>query len=113
MARLIDADELMKSIEDNSYPVSQKHNSIEKGMTLTGIKQCIKDCTAVYAEPVRRGKWIEAQGIIGIDPETLDVKIGNVDRCSLCSTEFVSVPVKYKYCPNCGSIMRGDDYGKK
>ena len=42
MARMIDADELMKSIEDNSYPVLQKNGSVEKGMTITGIKQCIE-----------------------------------------------------------------------
>ena len=58
MARLIDADELMKSIEDNSYLVSQKNNSIEKGMTLTGIKRCIDEQLTVDAEPVRREKWI-------------------------------------------------------
>ena len=91
MARLIDADKLLKSIEDNSYPVSQKHNSVEKGMTIAGIKQCIEEQPTVDAEPVRRGKWIEKPYLIGIS-----------NFCSVCSENFGS---KYKRCPNCGAKM--------
>lgn len=44
--RLIDADFLMKYIEKHSYPVKHGTNNVEKGMTITGIEQCI--CEQVY-----------------------------------------------------------------
>jgi hypothetical protein len=46
--RLIDADELFKQISKNSYLVAQKNNSVEKGMTITGIKQAIDEQPTAY-----------------------------------------------------------------
>ena len=94
MARMIDADNLMKSIEDNSYSVSQKNNSIEKGMTLTGIRQCIEEQPTVDAEPVRRGKWVE----FGND-------IHHCLECSKCGYLQSIYENRPKYCPNCGEKM--------
>ncbi len=88
MARMIDADELMKSIEDNCYSVSQKHNSIEKGMTLNGIKQCIEEQPTVDAEPIRHGNWIR-NGVF-------------CANCSECGKNSVDIG---KYCSNCGAKM--------
>ena len=105
MARMIDADNLMKSIEDNSYSVSQKNNSIEKGMTLTGIRQCIEEQPTVDAEPVRRGKWIEKEVIGGINSLTFKVEKYKIYKCSLCRIEVMPSSIKYKYCPECGAKM--------
>ena len=98
MARLIDADELMKSIEDNSYPVLQKNGSVEKGMTITGIKQCIEEQPTVDAEPVRHGEW--------------NFDYGN-PICSLCGEEPYRKSNRDmpKYCPNCGAKMEESDNG--
>lgn len=38
----------MESIKRHSYPVSQRNNSIENGMTLTGIQQCIDEEPTAY-----------------------------------------------------------------
>lgn len=39
--RLIDTDFLMKHIAKHSYPVRHGTNNVEKGMTITGIKECV------------------------------------------------------------------------
>lgn len=39
--KLINADFLMKHIAKHSYPVRHGTNNVEKGMTITGIKECI------------------------------------------------------------------------
>lgn len=41
--RIAKVDDLLEHIAKHSYPVCQQHNSIENGMTLTGIKQCIDE----------------------------------------------------------------------
>ena len=95
--RLIDADEIMKSIDDNSYFVSQKYNSIEKGMTLTGIKQFIEEQPTIDAEQVRHGKLIKP-GIC-----TLNCIVG---KCALCGGFNIEGA---KYCQWCGAKMDGGE----
>ena len=41
--RLIDGDALLKTIEKHCYQVQYDRTSIEKGMTLTGIRQAINE----------------------------------------------------------------------
>lgn len=41
--KLIDADALLKTIEKHCYQVWYDRTSIEKGMTLTGIRQAINE----------------------------------------------------------------------
>lgn len=49
--RLIDADKLLKEIEENSYRLRSVINSTENGMFLTGIRQAIdKSPTIIEAE---------------------------------------------------------------
>lgn len=55
--RLIDADGLFEFINDHSYPVRYDRNSIEKGMNITGIKECIDEApTIIEAEGEHDGK---------------------------------------------------------
>lgn len=49
--RLIDADKLMKVIEDNDYTLSSRLNTIDRGMFTIGIKQAIDESpTIIEAE---------------------------------------------------------------
>lgn len=49
--RLIDADELMKVIEENDYTLSSRLNTIDRGMFTIGIKQAIDEApTIIEAE---------------------------------------------------------------
>lgn len=49
--RLIDADELMKVIEENDYTLSSRLNTIDRGMFTIGIKQAIDETpTIIEAE---------------------------------------------------------------
>ena len=45
---LISRSAVMESIKRHSYPVSQRNNSIENGMTLTGIQQCVDEEPTAY-----------------------------------------------------------------
>ena len=55
--RLIDADALKNKIEQHSYPLSDRINSIENGMFLCGIYQAVDESPTVDAVPVVRGEW--------------------------------------------------------
>lgn len=46
--RLIDADRLKIFIKEHSYPVRYGINSVEQGMTLTGISECIDEQPTAY-----------------------------------------------------------------
>lgn len=49
--RLIDADKLMKVIEENDYTLSSRLNTIDRGMFTIGIKQAIDESpTIIEAE---------------------------------------------------------------
>ena len=45
--RLIDADELLKAIEENSYMLRNYISSTGKGMFLTGIRQAIDEVSTI------------------------------------------------------------------
>ena len=108
--RLIDAEKLIKSIEEHSYSILRKNNSIEKGMTLIGIKQCLEKQPTVDNEPVKHGHWIGDRGknrgmIIKIDEDGVP---SCSCYCSVCGVWLVGSdecsPVG-RYCPNCGAKL--------
>ncbi len=72
-------------------------------LALNEVLRCVDTIPTI--DPVKHGRWIATKALTGIDPVTLDVNLVDADRCSICSTDFVSVLVKYKYCPNCGARM--------
>ena len=75
MARLIDADALMRDI-------ARYHLSDGK------FQHCVEVQPTVDAVPVRHGKW-----------EVTPVYI----KCSECGESFMLIP--QNYCPNCGARM--------
>ena len=56
---------------------------------------------AVDAVPVVHGRWIDENPDNYLDPRM---------RCSIC-TGIESPLIKWRYCPNCGAQMDGDDDG--
>ena len=54
MPRYIDADALKYKIEQHSYPLSDRINSIENGMFLCGIYQAIDESTTADVVPAVR-----------------------------------------------------------
>ena len=59
-------------------------------------------------EERKHGKWIDHQY------DGLNKSILYAIECSACNDVFTEVdptkkPIKYKFCPNCGADMRGDN----
>lgn len=95
---LISRQAAIEFIKDHSYPVRYDNNSIEQGMTVTGIEQALNEVPTVRLEQ-KTGRWI------------VDALANNIYRCSECG---IDAPVeltggteyKSNYCPNCGADMR-------
>ena len=85
--RLIDAEELKRSIAVSALIEDQKT-----------LEQIIDEQPTI--EERKNGKWI-------IDDEYID--------CSVCRHEkwsrvpYEDLVKRFKFCPNCGADMRGDD----
>jgi ligand-binding sensor protein len=93
--RLIDADALKNKIEQHSYPLSDRINSIENGMFLCGIYQAVDESPTADVVPVVHGRWL-----INSD--------GYYPYCSECKEEPKS-GIMTHYCPNCGAKMDKED----
>ena len=81
-------------------PHVQMRNSVGQSMQIA-IKSCIEFLDNEYAAdvaPVVHGRWEQCfedwrQQIEG-------------DKCSVCGFEHYGASIKkYKYCPNCGTLM--------
>lgn len=99
MGRLIDADVVIKHIEE--YWEMVKRGKPSRGMTtvMQNIKTIVNSLPTVDAEPVRHGKWIIWDEIIAGIYHT-------VSECSECgfTTDKMSRE-EMPYCPNCGARM--------
>ena len=93
MARLIDADELLK---DNTWEWFDDWGNY----TLAG--QAIADAPTVDAAPVVHGEWKPRYHSYSNYNET--VMIADEFCCSCCG---VREKYKYNYCPSCGTKMDG------
>lgn len=93
--RLIDADELSRSIQ----------NSADLGGPLGRVVECVK-LSALYmiaTEPTaypKKGKWIPCT-------EENDGATFTGCKCSLCN--YWKPMSIWNYCPNCGADMRGEN----
>lgn len=84
-------------IKNHSYPVRYDRNSIEQGMTLTGIEQALKEVPSIQLEQ-KTGHWL------AFDEDTWE--------CSECKDLFTTLDGtpkdnNFHYCPNCGAFMKG------
>lgn len=76
-------------IKDHSYPVRYDSNSIEQGMTLTGIEQALNEIPIVQPEQ-KMGEWVYGEF--------------DIPHCSICGHDVMPNMVS-PYCPNCGAKM--------
>lgn len=96
------------AFEMNCYPIRYDHNSIEKGMTITGIKQVLDELPPTQPEH-KTGRWIES------NPQ--DSKVCRLMTCSECGKAYiVNIDIPYedwteahKFCVECGAKMEGGD----
>ena len=68
------------------------------------VKQAIEAVPAADVAPVRHGRWEDwwpGIGLIMTGEEMLY-------RCSVCDAKYSTVE-SYKYCPNCGAKMDGEE----
>lgn len=96
--RLIDADALLKKLEDTSYGYYKTDEYID-GVFAGGISEAeiiVMQAPTIESEPVRHGEWIDT----GI--EELDL-IYSGYKCSYCG--FILCGDHTKYCPGCGAKM--------
>ena len=57
-------------------------------------EEAMSDAPTADVEPVRHGRWVVDSGILSL-------------RCSECNT--FSYGETWKYCPNCGARMDGEE----
>lgn len=91
MAKYIDADALLKSIDGNPYVT----DSIK-----VYIRCCVRKAPAADVAEVVHGVWIKKCGYYGDDYYT----------CSACGEDFCTIEWSpeengMKFCPNCGARM--------
>ena len=88
MARLIDADELLKKAE--YIPTGLKSRGMQVGFH--GVTAAvIENAPTIDPESLRpSGRWDDA---------------GYVVWCSNCGEPYLPAYKSYKYCPNCGAKM--------
>lgn len=82
-------------IKDHSYHVRYDGNSIEQGMTVTGIEQALNEMPSIRQ---KTGQWL-----INSD--------GYYPYCSICKKEPQN-RIMTDYCPNCGAYMKGESNDK-
>ena len=90
MDDLISRQAAIDFIKDHSYSVRYDGNSIEQGMTITGIEQALNEVPSIQPKQTT-GRWSNAEKYCG------EFVCTNCNM--LCYTN------KYRYCPNCGAIM--------
>lgn len=96
--RLIDADNLRKSIEKDTCPVS-----------ISYFYRKMRESPTIDAVPVVHGRWIfhTFEEIMDGDWIVLRDWQGNGFECSNCERLIAEneMNYKFKYCPNCGAKM--------
>ena len=94
--RLIDADALIKVIQQNDYMLTAKHNSMAPGMFTSGIRQAVDESQTI--DPVKHGKWEDENPI---EPNPMF----RAKVCSVCGRTEGS---PNDFCPYCGARMDGE-----
>ena len=126
--RLIDANALLKEINEEIEECQPETTPGNKfvSLGLKAARKIIHRTPTISAQPVKRGRWIpsirnaeqeEVAKDLGIDIEDF---LSKAAYCSCCGIQFLTNgqdnirkalihKAVYKFCPNCGADMRGDD----
>lgn len=107
MAVLVDKNDALRIFDENCYPIIYDETSIERGMTITGIRQVLDEAMSVNKNIdetiLRRHAYWKPEHHGGFSPG------GNpLYRCSNCNWIFGThmLHPNYRYCPECGSVMK-------
>lgn len=101
--RLIDANALMKRIEEVYCKDCNSHNGVMcRACAHMDDMDFIEDAPTIDAQPVKHGHWIECDS----QP--------NQKMCSSCRGVGVAKDIAqfFTHCPFCGADMRGDKDGR-
>lgn len=90
-------------IKDHSYPVRYDGNSIEQGMTVTGIEQALNEMPSIQPKQ-KTGRWIYTNTIGGMRYYGCTICTNQEKDCIADENEIQW----YNYCPNCGAKMESD-----
>ena len=98
MARLIDADELMKKFYDIEFNAKHELFGVSRDLALEGLKHIKKALKGMPTiDPAKHGHWIFVEDMV------------SYIQCSECGEYLCWVNTKRpKYCPGCGARMDGD-----
>lgn len=91
MNDLISRQAAIDFIKDHSYPVRYDGNSIEQGMTVTGIEQALNEMPSIHPKQ-KTGRWIDMDDHV---------------MCSCCGATHYGADKNY--CPNCGAKMESEE----
>ena len=89
----------LKLFEKHSYPVKYDGNSIEQGMTITGIRQVINELSSVNNL---------ARKVMGNISE-LEIYCPNCGGINIYEITHDDKFIEYSYCPDCGQKLDWSD----
>ena len=101
MARLIDKDNLIKTIPNTDIDMFENCGRCTL-LDKEEVIAIINKAPTIDAEPVRHGKWLYIEHKL-----SKDYSIAYY-CCSECDFPTYSDQDKY-YCPNCGAKMKGEE----
>ena len=107
MTRLIDADALNAEMYRKSFEVDDGRNIWNSGLWIRYkiFEEAIRDAPTIDVVPVVHGRWID-------EGQYADYHPHHAWRCSECGEHVIEIDTPwYKYCPNCGADMRGEQDG--
>ena len=106
MARLIDADALIEEI-GKEIDEAKKAPLCDYCAGMKTVIRIVKNQDTV--DPVKHGHWIPFWSISNGDCFVCSECKGELFLADTWKICFKSPADKYKYCPNCGAKMDGDD----
>ena len=110
--RLIDADALEQEYQEQYKLFTWDDGEREKA-TLARVIQVLHAQPTADVKPVVKGEWIEVAVTDGYDIEGVKTWV-SVMQCTQCGFIVNAVEghmAQYKFCPNCGADMRGEQDG--
>lgn len=104
MGRLIEANALLSEMEKYNDDTARSNNDYLFGMQqrLETCIELVEDAPTVDAVPVAYSEWIPK--------EKSDTPYGLEMECAKCGfSVIVNDALYFKFCPNCGARMDGDN----